>query len=173
MNRFKSYSKRPVWLMAFLLTAFVAGCGGGGGQDPILGAGGLAAGGAIPGAPAGAIVPGAACTAAAGPTIPTVTASDPTSGNQNVTISSVGAAGGGKRITATFSLAMNAATINATSFTLTPVGGAVLTPASVTYDVLSQVATLTTSAALLPNTSYTAVIAITVTSAAGSAQSQR
>jgi hypothetical protein len=31
MNRFESYSKRLTWLITFVLTGFVAGCGGGGG----------------------------------------------------------------------------------------------------------------------------------------------
>jgi hypothetical protein len=97
-----------------------------------------------------------------------VTASDPTSGNQLVTTSTSGVAGSGKKITATFSLAMNAATINSTTFTLAPVGGAVLTPASVSYNASTKVATLTTSAALLPNTSYTAIMTVgAVTSAGG------
>jgi hypothetical protein len=149
--------------MVLLLSALAAGCGGGGdsGRDPVLGTGGAGAGGAgaIPGAPAGAIAPGAACSAATGPTIPTVTASDPTNGNQFVTVSTRGVAGGGKLITATFSLAMNPATINATTFTLAPVGGAVVTPlVPVSYNASTNVATLTVPA-LTPNTSYTAVLA--------------
>ena len=41
MNRFESYSKRLFWAIPVLVTALVAGCGGGGGsgQDPILGTG--------------------------------------------------------------------------------------------------------------------------------------
>jgi hypothetical protein len=159
MNRFESVTKPLMWSMALLLVAFVAGCGGGGGD------GGSGGAGAIPGAPPGAIIPGAACTAAAGPT---VTLSDPTSGNQSVTTSTNGVAGGGKLITATFSLAMNPATINATTFTLAPVGGVVLVPASVSYNASTKVATLTTSSALLAGTSYTAIIAQgAVTSATG------
>lgn len=164
MNKFKSYSRVMPWFMALVLSAVAAGCGGGGGggRDPILGTGA----GAIFTAPAGAIAPGAVCSAA-GPTIPTVTVTDPTSGNQFVTTSTSGVANSGKLITATFSLAMNPATINATSFSLAPLGGALLIPASVTYNATTKVATLTTSSALLANTSYTAVIQSTVTSAAG------
>jgi len=165
MNKFKSVTQPLMWCMALLLVAFLAGCGGGG-MDPILGTGGGGAG-AIPGAPPGAIMPGAVCTAAAGATIPTVTLSDPTNGNQFVTTSSNGVAGGGKLITATFSLPMNPATINATTFSVAPVGGMVLTPASVSYNAATRVATLTTSSALLANTSYTAIIAQGVASAAG------
>ena len=172
MNKFKSYSGFLPWIMSLLLIALAAGCGGG--SDPILGAGGAAAGGSstIPGAPAGAITPGAvtpsaACSAVPGPLVPTVTSSDPTNGNQFATTSTTGVAGGGKLITATFSLPMNAATINATTFTLAPVGGAALVPASVSYDAVTRVATLTTSSALAPDTSFTAIITTGATSAAG------
>lgn len=167
MNRFESISKPWMWIAPLLLVALVAGCGGGG-QDPILGGGGGGGGaGTIPGAPLGAIIPGAVCTVAAGSTIPTVTLSDPVHDNQFVPTSTNGVAGSGKLITVTFSLAMNPSTINATSFTLTPVGGATLTPASVSYNASTKVATLTTAAALLADTSYTAIITGAVTSAAG------
>jgi len=53
MNRFGSFLKPLMWFMALLLTAFVAGCGGGGGD------GGTAAG---PG-PAGEVCAGADCVA--------------------------------------------------------------------------------------------------------------
>ena len=159
MNRFESVTKPLMGSMALLLVAFAAGCGG---NDPVLGGSVLAG---IPGAPAGAIIPGVACSAAAGPTIPTVTSSDPTSGNQVAPTSTTGVAGGGRLITATFSLAMDSATISATTFTLTPVGGAALVPASVGYNTATRVATLTTSSALLAGTSYTAVITQGVTSA--------
>ncbi|MHB8624514.1 MAG: ice-binding family protein [Sulfuricaulis sp.] len=157
MNRFERITKPLMWSLVLLLVAFVAGCGNGG-KDPILGGAGGTSPGAIPGAPPGAIIPGAVCTAAAGPTIPTVTSSNPTDGNLSTTTSTNGVAGSGKLVTATFSLAMNPTTINATTFTLTPVGGTVLTPASVSYNASTNVATLTTSSALLPATSYTAII---------------
>lgn len=167
MKTFESYPRLRHWLLASTLVALLAACGGGDdGRGPILGSGGLGAGG-IPGAPAGAILPGAVCTLGAGPTIPTVTTSDPTNGNQFVPTSTTGVAASGKRITATFSLAMNAGTINSTTFTLTPVGGVALTPASVSYTAATRVATLTTGAALLPNTSYTAVITVGVLTTPG------
>lgn len=143
--------------LALLLAAMVAACGSDGGKDSIFG---NASGTVVAG-----IVPGATCSAAAGPTIPTVTASDPSNGNQSATTSTNGVAANGKLITATFSLPMNSATISSTSFTLAPTGGAALTPASVTYS--NQLATLTTSSALAPNTSYTANITQAVTSASG------
>ncbi|MEO5574564.1 MAG: Ig-like domain-containing protein, partial [Gammaproteobacteria bacterium] len=96
-----------------------------------------------------------------------MTSSNPTNGNQFVTTSTDGVAGGGKIITATFSIAMNPSTINQTTFTLKPVGGADLIPVSVTYNASTNVATLTTSSALLPDTSYTAIITQGATSATG------
>jgi hypothetical protein len=95
-----------------------------------------------------------------------VTSSNPTNGNQFVTTSTVGVAASGKSITVTFSLAMNPATINATTFTLTPVGGVVLVPASVSYNAAAKTATLTTSSALSPNTSYVAIVTTGATTTA-------
>lgn len=150
MNTFES-SRFPSWIIVLLLSALAAGCGGGGGASSDAGS--------IVGAPAGAVVPGlASCTVSAGPTIPAVTSSDPTNGNQFVTTSTNGVAGGGKVINATFSLAMNPATIDATTFSLTPLGGSALIPASVSYNASTRVATLTTSSALSVDTSYTAVL---------------
>ena len=166
MNKFESYSSARPWFMALLLSALAIGCGGGG-RDPILGIGGGSGVVFVP--PAGGIIPGAVCTVAASPTIPRVTSSNPTNGNQFVTTSSNGVAGGGKLITATFSLPMDATTINATTFMLAPVGGAALIPVSVSYNAATRVATLTTASALLVNTSYTAVIQGVVRSAAGTA----
>lgn len=169
MNKFESVTKPLRWLMALLLVAVMAGCGDGG-SDPILGGGGAGGAGAIPGAPGGAIIPGAVCSAASGPTIPTVTFSNPVSGDQSVPTSTSGVANGGKTVTATFSLGMAPATINTTTFTLAPVGQTVLIPASVTYNTTTKIATLTTSSALLANTSYTAIITKgVVTSATGTA----
>src|SRR5450830_556106 len=171
MSRFESVTKPLMWFMTLLLVALVSGCGGGGGgKDPILGAGGAVA---IPAAPvlaipAGAIVPGGVCSVAASATIPTVSSTNPTSGIQVVTTSTTGVAGSGKLITATFSLAMTGTTINATTFSIGPsAGGATLVPASVTYDAPSKVGTLTTSAPLAVNTSYTVVITQGATSDAG------
>lgn len=164
MSRFESVTvTKPLrWLTALLLAAFVAGCGG---TDPILGGGGV---GVIPGAPAGAILPGGVCTAASGPTIPTVTSSNPISGNQSVSIGT-----GVKLITATFSMAMDPATINSatpgalSTFTIRDMttGAGTIVPGTVAMNVANTIATFTTSAPLLANTSYTAVITTAVTSA--------
>ncbi len=158
----KFVSARPL-LATILLSVLLAACGGGGGRDPILGTGGAVANLVVP---VGAIAPGASC-GVAGPTIPTVTSSNPSNGSASVATSTTGVAGGGKSITATFSLPMNPASINASSFAVAPQGGAALVPASVSYNAATRVATLTTTAALLPNTSYSVVIQSSATSAAG------
>ncbi len=174
MNRFESVVKPLTWFMALLLVALVAGCGGG--KDPILGAGGIGGAGGIPGAPPGAVIPGpATCAAAVGnPLIPRVTSSVPANGDSSVTTSTNGVAGGGKLITANFSLAMDPATINSApagtllTFTLkdmtTGTGTNVL--GTVAMNAANTIATFTTSAALIPNTSYTAVITQAAMSAA-------
>lgn len=160
MNLFNGSFPKLSIAAPLLLSALLAGCGASSteGQSAVLGP---------PGGALGSIVPGAVCSLGAGPTIPTVTVSNPTSGDQTVPTSDQGIAGGGKVVTATFSLAMNPATISAANFALAPTGGAALIPASVQYDASSQVATLTTASALQPGTNYTTVIKTAVTSAAG------
>lgn len=157
-NRIENYSRNLICSAALVLSTVIAGCGGSDGRDPVLGIGsaGLSS----------VIVPGGSC-ATADATIPTVTASDPTNDNQAVTTSTNGVAGGGKLITATFSLAMDATTITTSSFILTSASGAAITPASVTYNAGSKTATLTTAAALDPATLYRAAIPTTVKSATG------
>jgi hypothetical protein len=155
MKRFQQYSRRQTWFTVLLMGAFATGCGGGGGRDPILGSGDAVL---IVTPPPGAIAPGAVCSAATSAAAPTVTMSDPTNGNQSVTTSTNGVAGGGKLIAASFSSAMNPATVNASTFVLAPAGGAALVPASVNYNASSRVATLTTTSPLLPGTSYNVVI---------------
>jgi hypothetical protein len=157
-------SRTAAWIAALTLSVFTYGCGGGGGGGTPAAV--VVGGGTIAGAPAGAIAPAAACPAGAGAAIPTVTQSSPVNGDLLVSTSTTGVANSGKSIAATFSLPMNAATINTQSFTLTRVGGAALT-AAVTVNASSRVATLTTTAALLPSTSYTAVISTAATAANG------
>ena len=110
-----------IWISAFLLAGFVAGCG-----DPDKNAGSLG-----PGDP---LSP------------PTVVTETPPNATGGVCPNNV-------FITATFSKAMNPATINTTTFTVGPnVTG------QVTYNSTTNVATLTPSAPLLLNTTYTATI---------------
>jgi hypothetical protein len=140
-----------------VLTATLLGCGGGGdGRTPILGANVSPV----------AVAPGGTC-AAPTPAMPTVTQSNPTNGNQFAATSTSGVAGGGVAIAATFSLPMNPATITAANFSVTPAASPALTPASVTYDAVANVATFTTTSALAPNTVYNVVVSKAVASAAG------
>ncbi len=119
------------------------------------------------------IIPGAFCSVATGPTIPTVTLSDPTSDNQFVTTSTVGVAANGKKIIATFSLPMDITTIESATpgalktFTLkeTVTGNDV--PGTVAMDATKKIATYTTSAALTVDMRYTASITIAAKSDAG------
>ena len=156
-------SFRPM-LAALIFSIGAVGCGGGSdaGRDPILGTGGAALvlvappGSILPGAPGapGGPPAGSSCNA----TGPRVTATDPTNGNQFVTTSTSGVANNGKLVTASFNSAVNPTSINSATFKLAPTGQVPVVPASVAYNASTKIATLTTSSALLPNTSYTAVI---------------
>jgi hypothetical protein len=90
---------------------------------------------------------------------PTVTAVTPPNGSATTCPNSA-------VITATFSTAMNPATINTTTFTLTGTGGASIAGA-VTYVASTNVATFTPSGALSPTTLYTATITTGATNASG------
>ena len=61
-------------------------------------------------------------------------------------------------VTATFSEAMNATTINATTFTLVKSGTTAPVGASVSYDAQAKKATLNPSADLAPGATYTATV---------------
>lgn len=165
MNLMKTpqLSSSTLPLSLVLALGVLTACGGGG-QDPILGTGANLV--FVP--PANAITTGGSC-ATAGAAIPTVTLTDPSNGNLSTPTSTTGVANGGKLVSATFSLPMNPATLSSTGFSLAQAGGALLTPVAVSYNATTQVATLTTAAALLANTSYIAVIQGTAASAAGTA----
>ena len=162
------YSGLRPMLVALVVSALAAGCGGGSdaGRDPILGSIGIAA---ILVAPPGAILPGAPAPVAPAPGVtppvsscnvagPRITATDPTNGNQFVTTSTSGVANNGKLVTASFNSAINPASINAASFKLAPTGQVPVVPASVTYNAATRIATLATASPLLSNTAYTVVI---------------
>jgi hypothetical protein len=72
MKKFKSNSGHLQFLTASLMVAAVAGCGGGGGQDPILGVG---AGTGVVTTTPGAILPVASCSGAGTP-LPLATANN-------------------------------------------------------------------------------------------------
>lgn len=139
MSKFKSYSRFLTWFMALMLTAVAAGCGGGGGGggDPVLG---------ISGTPAVAL------------NAPTVTATVPVRAITGVPIN--------RAITATFSEAMDPATISTTTFLLrafNSTGVVAAVSGEVTLDATSNIATFTPGTvavpvSLAPATSYTATI---------------
>ena len=167
MNRFKSLSKQLMWSIAFLLTAFVTGCGGGDDSASASGSG-SASGSVTPGAVA---APGAAGTAAAASSNPTVISSNPSSSVTNVPTSTNGTGNvvTGKVLTATFDEAMQPATITAPStFTLTVTNGAAVAGV-VTMNATNTIATFTPAAALLANTNYTATVSTAAKNAAGTA----
>jgi O-glycosyl hydrolase len=94
-------------------------------------------------------------TAAAAPTVTAVT---PASAATGVAVSTT--------VTATFSEAMNSSTITASTFTLTPAGGAAVT-GTVSYS--NSVATFTPSANLAGSTLYTATITTGAQNSSGTA----
>ena len=98
-------------------------------------------------------------TTATGPA-PTVTAVTPANGSTDLVADAT--------VTATFSEAMNASTITASTFTLTPQGGAPVS-ATVSYDATTFTATLTPNAPLAAYTTYTAAVTTGVVGATGSA----
>jgi hypothetical protein len=122
----RKFMVSKIWISAFLLVAFVAGCGD---PDKNAGAGN-------PGAPL---------------TPPTVISVTPLNGSTGVCPNN------GIIISATFSKAMNPATIDITTFTLTGPGGASVAGA-VTYIATTNVATFTPSGALTASTAYNATV---------------
>src|SRR3989441_1233643 len=95
------------------------------------------------------------------PVTPTVTAQSPTPNATGVATTTT--------VTATFSTAMNAATITTATFSLRAAGAAANVPATVTLDAAGTIATLTPTTPLAAGTVFTATVAGTVTSAAGTA----
>ena len=95
---------------------------------------------------------------AGAPTAPTVTATSPAGGATGVST--------GIAPTATFSTAMDPATITSSSFTLTPSGGSPVA-ATVSYGSASQTATLSPSAPLASATGYTPKLDTTVKASDG------
>jgi len=88
---------------------------------------------------------------------PTVSSTNPVNGATGVAV-----------ITASFSEAMNASTISATTFTLTG-PGAVAVAGTVTYDAANHIARFTPSSALVASTAYTATITTGAKDLAGNA----
>jgi len=133
MKKFERLYKPLPWLSALALTALLAGCGGGG-QAPILGAGGAVQ------APAPAVPPAP----------PTVTAVAPLNNATGVPLNN-------KLITAAFSEPMAAITGGA-SFTVTCAAPCVNPTGTVTLDSTNRVATFASLTDLTAATQYTATV---------------
>lgn len=63
-------------------------------------------------------------------------------------------------VTAKFDRAMNAATVNSSTFTLQPAAGGAAVAAAVSYNSTTRTATLTPTARLVPQTQYTATVTV-------------
>lgn len=125
--------------MALLLSILMIGCGGGGGQDPILGTGGNAV------------------------VAPRVTATVPLATSPIVTGVAINS-----KVIITFSKDMDTATINTSTFTVAcPVGAAIA--GTVSYVAASRVATFTPTANLPASTTCTATITAGARDTAGTA----
>jgi len=135
MKKFESYSRVLPWLMALLLSALVAACGGAdGGRDPILGLSSLVSVAVTP-----------------------ATASIPISGIQQFTATATYSDGSSRDVTASSSWASgttSAATVNSTSGLATGVaiGNSVITA---TYSGKTGTATLTVTSATLTSIAVT------------------
>src|SRR5207245_950258 len=90
---------------------------------------------------------------------PTVTAQAPAPGATGVPLNTT--------VTATFSKAMNAASITTSTFRLRAAGSTADVPATVTVNAAGTVATLTPSSPLAAGTVYTATVAAAVADPAG------
>jgi hypothetical protein len=94
-------------------------------------------------------------------TIPTVISTNPVNAAISIPIN--------RKITATFSEAMNPATVTAAGvFSLTVTTGGAIVPGSATYVAANNTVIFSPTANLLPNTHYTATISTAAQSAAGS-----
>src|SRR2546428_570643 len=92
---------------------------------------------------------------------PTVTAQAPAPGATGVPLNTT--------VTATFSKAMNAASITTSTFRLRAAGSTADVPATVTVNAAGTLATLTPSSPLAAGTVYTATVAAAVTDTSGTA----
>src|SRR2546426_5574551 len=92
-------------------------------------------------------------------TRPIVTLQTPTPNSIGLPLNSTGSA--------TFSRALNPATVTTASFSLRAAGAAADVPATVTLNATNTIATLTPTALLVPGTVYTATIAATVADPTG------
>jgi hypothetical protein len=182
MNNFERHSKTLLWFMALLLAFILNGCGSGGGGDSGNGIQTISQN-SVPGAP-GAISPGTVPPVTASTsTVPTgitgtasgpsVSSSNPTNGATNVAVSTVGPGNVliPRTISATFSEAMNPATIvsPALSFTVKETASGNSVAGNVRMNAANTIATFTPDAVLASNMQFTAIITTAATNTAGTA----
>ncbi|MDB5732283.1 MAG: hypothetical protein JWQ03_2178 [Variovorax sp.] len=151
MKKFEHYSSIRPWLMAVLLVASVAGCGGGGGRDAILGFNGTATP-VVPVAPAPVVPTPPVVPPIDKAVAPTVTAVAPVN-------NAIGVAVNNTLVTASFSEPM--ATLDGTAtFTLACTAPCVNPRGTVALDATNKIAILTLAAGtpLAPLTLYTATV---------------
>ncbi len=149
MKKLERYYRPLPWISALLLTALLAGCGGGG-KDPILG---------VPVVQTPTTTPTDTTRPRVSSTIPVTTTPGPT---PNFASNSV--------ISAVFSEAMAPASITkAGTFSLSCASPCVSPTGTVTYDVASNTAIFRPSAVLANTTTYTATITTAATDLAGNA----
>lgn len=184
MGRHASVSKLSMWLMALVLAAFLAGCGGGGGSASPAPDPASDPGEATPGSGLTAVAPGPAGNPGASTTDPTVGSSNPSNGATNVSTSTnsnnivagINNLVTGTLVSATFSQPMDPATINSSpagtlaTFTLKETATGTSVPGTVAMNAAGTIATFApTAAALAPNTEYTATVTTAAKNAGGTA----
>ncbi len=145
-NNDKKMSSRWVWGTALAIGALVAGCGGGGGRDPILGNGG-----------------NAVTAATTGTTLPQVISTFPITTNPGPTPGTPANAS----ILAAFSKDMASTSINTSSFTLSCASPCVAPAGTVSYLANSRSAIFAPVAQLQVGTTYTATVTMAATDVAG------
>ncbi|MEO6353991.1 MAG: ice-binding family protein [Burkholderiaceae bacterium] len=188
MINYARYPKSLLWFMALLLTFILTGCGGGGGsgskdsgiqvinQDSAPGAPGTILPGTVPsgtagtggtGGPSGTGGTGGTSGAASGPS---VISSNPTNGATNVAVSIVGPGNvlSPRTVSATFSQAMNPATVFS-AFTVKETISGIGVAGSVSMNAANTIATFTPSAVLASNRQFTAIVTTAATNPAGTA----
>lgn len=158
-----------LWFLTWLLFLLVAGCGGGGGDT---GSGLLILStDSAPGAP-GTQLPGTV-SATSGPS---VASASPGNGATQVTVSTVQSSNTllPRAISATFSEAMNPASLVSPALTLTlkETLSGLAVAGNVSLNAANTVATFTPTAPLAPNTQFTAIITTAARTAAGVALSK-
>lgn len=157
MKNFKLGTQSSVWLVALLAAALVTGCGGGN-FDPVPSAGADPDVGTDP--DMGTDPDAGTDPDTETPAAPTATSSSPANNDTDVAVSSA--------VTVTFSEAMDEATINGTTFSLTGPDAASVA-GEVSYSAENNTATLMPAGNLDFNTLYTATISTDAQNEAGTA----